>query len=132
MEADSSGKSPVPLPMGDLEAHDIVGIVEKISLLLSEEIGPNARIHNYLNEVKNKAGGRSGALLNEELRELILKHPYFKNPCKHPIRIISIMKYLKKKGYAYTPGLENRVDSILASLDGVKRIEFGRYKKNGA
>lgn len=127
----SSPIEPLPLPKGALNEEDILELVDGISRLLNEEIGSNARIDSYLNELKQRAGKKRQSFSDSELKELILKHPYFKNPCQHPIRIISIMKYLKRKGYAGHNGFEGRIDSIISSIDGVERLEFGRYKVNG-
>lgn len=127
----SSPIEPLPMPKGDLDEGDIYELVDGISRLLSEEIGSNARIDSYLDELKQRAKRKRPSFSDGELKELILKHPYFKNPCQHPIRIISIMKYLKRKGYAGQNGFESRIDSIISSIDGVKRIEFGRYKVSG-
>ena len=35
----------------------------------------------------------------EKFAAAICKHPYFKNPCDYPIRLITILKYLKHKGF---------------------------------
>lgn len=127
----SNPADPHPLIKGDLDERDILELVDSISKLLSEEIGSNARINSYLNDLKLRAGRKQQGFSDAELRELIMKHPYFKNPCQHPIRIISIMKYLKRKGYSGHSGFESRIDSIVSSIDGVERLEFGRYKING-
>lgn len=127
----SNPADPHPLIKGDLDERDILELVDGISKLLSEEIGSNARINSYLNDLKLRAGRKQQGFSDAELRELIMKHPYFKNPCQHPIRIISIMKYLKRKGYSGHSGFESRIDSIVSSIDGVERLEFGRYKING-
>ncbi len=66
---------------------------------------------------------------DEEIIEIIKKHPYFKNPCKYPIRIISIMKYLKRKGLdVHAEDADLKVDALLSSLGNVNRIAFGLYK----
>ena len=35
----------------------------------------------------------------DKMAVAIGKHPYFKNPCDYPIRLITILKYLKRKGF---------------------------------
>ncbi len=70
----------------------------------------------------------------EEITYLIKKHPYFKNPCNYPIRLITIMKYLKRKDVDINlPDADLVVDELIATLDGVERLEYGRYyrRKSG-
>ncbi|MDO4772313.1 MAG: hypothetical protein Q4A72_01880 [Bacillota bacterium] len=65
----------------------------------------------------------------EELLNAIRKHPYFKNPCKYPIRIISIMKYLKKKGFdVKEKDIDLKVDELISQLPDVTKVDFGLYK----
>ncbi len=69
-----------------------------------------------------------GDTKDEDILALIKKHPYFKNPCKYPIRIISIMKYLKKKGFNVSEkDIDLKVDQLIASISDVDKIEFGLY-----
>ena len=57
----------------------------------------------------------------EKFAAAICKHPYFKNPCDYPIRLITILKYLKHKGFNmnYTD-IDLYVDRIIQKIDGVK------------
>ncbi len=64
-----------------------------------------------------------------ELQNIILKHPYFKNPNHYYIRIITIMKFLKKKGIDISNEISDiRIDRILMSIEGVERIGNDRYR----
>ncbi len=70
----------------------------------------------------------------EEIVSLIKKHPYFKNPCNYHIRLVTIMKYLKRKDVDINlPDADLIIDDLIASLDGVERLEYGRYyrRKSG-
>ncbi len=70
----------------------------------------------------------------EEIVSLIKKHPYFKNPCNYHIRLVTIMKYLKRKDVDINlPDADLVIDDLIASLDGVERLEYGRYyrRKSG-
>ncbi len=66
----------------------------------------------------------------KELKKLIEKHPYFKNPNDYHIRLITIMKYLKKKdAYLAVPDFDLLVDEVITSMDNVKKVSDGKYKK---
>ena len=64
----------------------------------------------------------------EKFAVAICKHPYFKNPCDYPIRLITILKYLKHKGFNmnYTD-IDLYVDRIIQKIDGVKKVGRGLY-----
>lgn len=60
----------------------------------------------------------------------IEKHPYFKNPCDYPIRLITILKYLKAKGYNMNfKDIDIYVDKLIQKIEGVKKVGRGLYKK---
>ncbi len=66
------------------------------------------------------------------IKKSIEKHPYFKNPCNYPIRLITIMKYLKKKEIdIHYKDMDLIVDRLIQEIDGVKKVGDGMYlKKN--
>lgn len=67
----------------------------------------------------------------ENIRTLIEKHQYFKNPSTHAIRLTAIMKYLKKKGVElnfYNADLY--VDCIIQSIHGVTKVDHYKYYKS--
>lgn len=65
---------------------------------------------------------------DEKFMAAIEKHPYFKNPCDYPIRLITILKYLKNRGFNmnYTD-IDIYVDKIIQKMDGVKKVGRGLY-----
>jgi len=64
------------------------------------------------------------------IKNKIEKHPYFKNPCDYPIRLVTIMKYLKKKGVDTSyKDIDLIVDRLILEIDGVKKIGDGMYLK---
>ncbi|WP_053957591.1 hypothetical protein [Inediibacterium massiliense] len=69
--------------------------------------------------------------INEtSIKKKIEKHPYFKNPCDYPIRLITIMKYLKKKGVDINfKDMDLIVDKLIQQIDGVKKVGEGMYFK---
>ena len=67
----------------------------------------------------------------EKILRQIEKHPYFKNPCDYPIRLITILKYLKRKGYNMNyADIDIYIDKLLQRMDGVKKVGRGLYLKN--
>ncbi len=114
----------VPIRQGDL---DIDSVIATISDMLDEPELSNALIKEYINNVKIEKE-RQKLMSDDEIRELISKHPYFKNPCKYPIRLINIMKFLKKKGLNVSvKDVDIRVDRIISEMDGISKLEFGFY-----
>lgn len=66
----------------------------------------------------------------ESIKKKIQKHPYFKNPCDYPIRLVTIMKYLKKKGVNINyKDMDLIVDNLIQEIDGVTKVGDGMYLK---
>lgn len=84
--------------------------IEEMESILSDET-----VHYYEKE-------------SERIRQLIKKHPYFKNPCNYPIRLLTIMKYLKKKGIdTNIKDIDVLVDRAVEDMSGVKKVGPGMY-----
>lgn len=67
----------------------------------------------------------------DSIKRKVEKHPYFKNPCNYPIRLVTIMKYLKKKGVNTSyKDMDLIVDRLIQEMDGVKKVGDGMYLKN--
>jgi hydroxymethylpyrimidine pyrophosphatase-like HAD family hydrolase len=85
------------------------------------------------NEMKNVKIEPDNVYDREYIKTLIQKHPFFKNPNNYHIRLITIMKYLKKKGVdTAVEDLDLIVDEIIQEIPGVVKKGYGRYsrKKN--
>ena len=62
------------------------------------------------------------------IQEAIEKHPYFKNPCDYPIRLLTILKYLKRKGINMNyADIDVYVDNLIQKMDGVRKVGRGLY-----
>lgn len=71
------------------------------------------------------------ALDDEKIIRQIEKHPYFKNPCDYPIRLITVLKYLKEKGFNMNyQDIDIYIDKLMQKIDGVKKVGRGLYQKN--
>ena len=111
------------------QADRIEELIDEITDILKnkDEDASLENIDVVVNRIKNKV------LLGEDvdrehIKALIMKHPYFKNPNHYYVRLITIMKYLKKKGVdVRTPNIDLVVDDILLSIQGVKKIGTDRY-----
>lgn len=64
----------------------------------------------------------------DQIIETILKHPYFKNPSDYPIRLITILKYLKSRGFnMHYVDVDEYIDHLLQGMDNVKKVGRGLY-----
>lgn len=99
------------------------------------EYGKNTEDVDFI--IKNLEGqiaifDSSSALLPDEEKIIaaIEKHPYFKNPCDYPIRLITILKYLKHKGFNMNyADIDLYVDKIIQKMEHVKKVGRGLYIK---
>ncbi len=67
----------------------------------------------------------------EKIIKQIAKHPYFKNPGDYPIRLLTILKYLKKKGFnMHYKDIDIYIDKLIQKVDGVKKVGRGLYIKS--
>lgn len=113
------------------EALKMDEIINDIKELIENHEDPKEQLAKYINDVEEKI--ESNLLLEvdkEEIKKLVEKHPYFKNPSTYHIRMITIMKYLKKKGMNINiPDFDLLVDEIILTIDGVEKIGYDRYKR---
>lgn len=66
----------------------------------------------------------------EAIVEAIQRHPYFKNPCDYPIRLITILKYLKQKGFNTNyADIDLYIDRLLQGMPSVRKVGRGLYMK---
>ncbi len=65
----------------------------------------------------------------EHVRRMVAEHPYFRNPCDYPIRLITILKYLKRRGMNmnYTD-VDLYVDRVITGMEGVRKVGRGLYQ----
>ncbi|OPL07796.1 MAG: hypothetical protein AVO33_00135 [delta proteobacterium ML8_F1] len=103
-------------------------VISHIKEIIEEQIEPSESLNLLIAQAEKKINCPQEIDL-EKIKDLILKHPFFKNPNHYHIRLITIMKYLKKKGVDITiPDLDLMVDELIASLPGVKKVSSDRYQ----
>lgn len=119
------------------EAREMHEIIEDIKSLVNDHGTTKDALRAYLDAVHEQVLNMDVKDISDteraEIKQLIEKHPYFKNPCSYQIRLITIMKYLRKKGIdVRIKDIDLMVDEIIQTIDGVVRIEYGRYYRKRA
>ncbi len=120
-----------PIASERLERNDIIN---DIRTLLEQHDNPANILQQYIEEVEERIEeeGRSQLEMvdKESIKTLIERHPFFKNPNNYHIRLITIMKYLKKKGVDINiPDMDLLVDEIIQTIDGVNKKAYGQYSR---
>ncbi len=65
---------------------------------------------------------------NEDILSVIIKHPFFRNPNNYYVRRITLIKYLKKKGFDVSgEKFSDELDKIILNIDGVNRAGIDGY-----
>ena len=89
-------------------------------------------ISNLQEQIRGFDDGNAPLPDQRRIEELIAKHPYFKNPCDYPIRLLTILKYLKRKGISmHYADIDIYVDNLLQKMEGVKKVGRGLYIVRG-
>lgn len=120
-----------PIASERLESKDIIN---DIKTLLEQHDNPTDLLQQYLDEVEERIEEEERSQLEtvdrDSIKVLIEKHPFFKNPNNYHIRLITIMKYLKKKGIDINvPDMDLLVDEVIQTIDGVKKRGYGQYSR---
>ena len=124
LESDTSGTS----------IEDELNFLEDFKKILEKHNKPTEQVDYLINKLEGNMDIENIIQIfgidENSIREKVEKHPYFKNPCGHPIRLITIMKYLKKKGI--NTSLEDMdlvVDRLVQAIPEVQKIGDGLYLK---
>lgn len=109
-------------------------LIKDIKEMMEDEEDHKEKLSSYLKSIEEKIESKNKLDLSsvdkEAVKKLIEKHPYFKNPNSYGIRMITIMKYLKKKQMDVNiPDFDLLVDEIIQSIDGVTKVADGKYKR---
>lgn len=128
---------PEPNDQAAIRKKDRLGtneIIEDIKILLERHENPSDHLQAYLNQVEasieKEQKEKLASVDRDYLKGLIEKHPFFKNPNNYHIRLITVMKYLKKKDVDISiPDMDLLVDEIIQSIDGVKKRGYGQYSR---
>ena len=111
----------------DKDGLNVEDIIKDIKNIIKNHDDPSDKICKFINTVEEKIEKQE--IINREyIRSLILKHPFFKNPNNYHIRLITIMKYLRKKGIdVRIKDIDLVVDEIIMTIEGVKKHGQDRY-----
>lgn len=105
----------------------IEDIIKDIKNIIKNHEDPSDKICKFINNVEEKIE-KQEVIDREYIRDLILKHPFFKNPNNYHIRLITIMKYLRKKGIdVKIKDIDLVVDEIIMTISGIKKHGQDRY-----
>ena len=121
----------VPEPETSVKKLEMQDVLKDIKKLLEKHENPATELHKYLSDVELQISDAYKREIDRSaIKSLIERHPYFKNPSTYHIRLITIMKYLKKKGVDITSNdFDLLVDEIVMSIDGVEKISYGKYSR---
>ncbi len=112
------------LDKNELKVEDIIKDIKNI---MKNHDDPSDSICEFINNVEKKIE-KQEIIDREYIRDLILKHPFFKNPNHYYIRLITIMKYLRKKGIdVKIKDIDLVVDEIIMTIAGIKKHGQDRY-----
>ncbi len=112
-----------------LKSKDITveNIIDDIKNIIENNEDPSTKINDLVNGVEDKIE-KNNAVDREEIKKMILKHPFFKHPNHYYIRLITIMKYLKKRGIdVRSKDIDLLVDEIIQTIPGVTKVKEDRY-----
>jgi len=102
-------------------------VIHRMKQINEEQAEPSEDLSQLIEQVQKKIVSCQEVDL-EKVKDLILRHAFFRNPNHYHIRLITIMKHLKKKGIDISiPDFDLLVDEIIVSLPGVKKIGGDRY-----
>lgn len=109
-------------------------MIKDIKKMIASEDDHKEKLTSYLSVIERKIEDQNQITLNnvdrDHIKKLIEKHPFFKNPNSYHIRLITIMKYLKKKGVDIAINdIDLLVDEIILKVDGVVKVADGKYKR---
>lgn len=85
-------------------------------------------ISNLQEKLRQFEAGRPVLPDQKLMAEAIERHPYFRNPCDYPIRLLTILKYLKGRGFDMNyADIDIYVDHLVQRISGVKKVGRGLY-----
>jgi len=116
----------------DLEMIKIDNVINDIKSIIGDNAQSDEQLKHYISKVEQHLNTHQIQELNSidkgEIKKLILKHPYFRNPCNYNIRLTTIMKYLKKKGLdIHLRNVDLLIDEIIMSIDGIEKKGYDKY-----
>lgn len=109
-------------------------LIKEIKEMIKSDDDHKEKLTSYLSDIEKQIESKSLIDLKnvnkDYIKKLIEKHPFFKSPNTYHIRLITIMKYLKKKNVDISINdIDLMVDEIIQTIDGVKKIADGKYSR---
>ncbi|MBN2899164.1 MAG: hypothetical protein JXO44_10365 [Clostridia bacterium] len=116
----------------DLEMIKIDNVLNDIKSIIGDNSQSDQKLIHYISKVESHLNHHQIQELNsvdkDAIKNLILRHPYFRNPCNYNIRLTTIMKYLKKKGIdVHLRNMDLLVDEVILSINGIEKKGYDKY-----
>lgn len=124
----------VKIPLADENLREELNFYRELRTFFREYDKPVEDIEFVIANIESdleKFSEAKGIELDEEaIIAQLEKHPYFKNPGDYPIRLLSLLKYLKEKGFnMHYTDIDLYIDRVIQKLDGVKKVGKNLYQK---
>lgn len=119
----------------DVQRIGVDDLIKDIKEMIEDDGDHKEKLASYIEGIEKRIESKNlmdlSSVDQDYIQKLIEKHPYFKNPNSYHIRLITIMKYLKKKGVDVSiPDIDLMVDEIIRKIEGVKKVADGKYRRN--
>ncbi len=124
----------IKIPLASENLREELSFYKELRILFKEHDKPVEDVDFIIGNIEASIAifNKSGPIIIDEDKMLsqIEKHPYFKNPCDYPVRLITVLKYLKAKGYNMNyKDIDIYVDKLIQKIDGVRKVGRGLYQK---
>lgn len=132
---ENSDDAASPTEGNDIKTIGVDELIKDIKEMIENNNDHKEELISYLSDIEKKMESKNlidiKTLDKEYIRKLIERHPFFKNPNNYHIRLITIMKYLKRKKIDISLNdMDLLVDEIIQTIDGVKKIADGKYSRH--
>ena len=122
------------IPLSDENLREELNFYKELRHVFKEHNKPLEDIEFIISNIESNIDiftNVNHVILDEDkIIKQIEKHPYFKNPGDYPIRLLTILKFLKRKGFnMHYKDIDIYIDKIIQKIDGVKKVERGLYIK---
>lgn len=124
----------IKIPLADEKLREEVNFYRELRTCFREYDKPVEDIDFIIANIESdleKFSEARGVVMDEEaIIAQLEKHPYFKNPSDYPVRLLTLLKYLKAKGFnMHYTDIDIYIDRVVQKLEGVRKVGKGLYQK---
>lgn len=125
----------IRIPLNDENLREELNFYKDLRMFFKDYNKPVEDIDFIISNIESNieifSNGNTLFIDEDKIVKQIAKHPYFKNPGDYPIRLLTILKYLKKKGYnMHYKDIDIYIDKLIQKVEGVKKVGRGLYIKS--